>query len=205
LTKAMDYTRKVISIFDKNAQVYQEKFMDVRLYQQSLDLFCSGIEKKGATVLELACGPGNITRYLLDKRPDFKILATDLSSNMLELARVNCPEAEFSVMDCRDIAKLEERYDGIVCGFILPYLAKEETLKLIADCAERLQPGGMLYLSTMEDDYEKSGIQQSSQGDEVYMYYHEAGYLTDSLKKNGFIIVDVQRKDTSTTENLRRT
>jgi len=40
-----------------------------------------------AKVLELACGPGNITKCLLSKRPDLEILATDIAPNILELAK----------------------------------------------------------------------------------------------------------------------
>ena len=64
----------------------------------------------------------------------------------------------------------------------------------------------MLYLSTMEDDYSKSGIESSSAGDQVFMHYHQEDYLTEALVDNGFNIIDVQRKcypgknDTITTD-----
>ena len=40
-------------------------------------------------VLEIACGPGNITKYISRLRPDFQITAIDLSPNMIELAKAN--------------------------------------------------------------------------------------------------------------------
>lgn len=169
--------------------------MNVDLYGDSLNRFCEATSTEGADILELACGPGNVTRYLLDKRPDFKILGTDLAPSMLELARNNNPEAEFQLMDCRDIGRITEKYDGIMCGFCLPYLSKTEAFALIADASNLLKNNGLFYISTMEDDYEKSEWKGPSSGgpDQLFLYYHQADYLSEALLENGFSILDLQR------------
>ena len=181
-------------LFNKHAHTYQEKYMDVRGYGDSLDAFCAKITSPEAKILDIACGPGNITRYLLNKRPDFKILGIDLAENMIDLAKINNPEAEFAVMDCKEISRLNPDYAGVMCGFCLPYLNKTDALQLIEDASKLLLPGGVLYLSTMEDDYSKSGLKRSSTGDQTYMYFHEAGYLSDALLANGFEIYLLQRQ-----------
>ena len=170
--------------------------MDVQLYNESLDFFCDNTEKENARILELACGPGNITRYLLNKRPDFKITATDLAPNMLQLAAHNNPEAEFRLLDCRKLSELEGTYDAIMCGFCLPYLSEAEAGKLICDAAQLLSEGGLLYISTMEEnDTNKSGIRTSSAGDKLYMYYHKATYLTGQMVSNNLALADLSRKE----------
>ncbi|WP_313807333.1 class I SAM-dependent methyltransferase [Flavobacterium sp.] len=186
---------KAAEVFNKNANLYQERFMDFDLYNDTFDFFCNSIETENAEILELACGPGNITKYLLKKRPDFKILGTDLAPKMLELALKNNPTAKFDLLDCRDFLKLNQKFDGIMCGFGLPYLSKEEAIQLIKDASEVLNPKGVLYLSTMEDDYTKSGLKKGSTGDEIYMYYHESDYLTEAITKYGFQLVTLRRKD----------
>lgn len=203
----MDKTKMAIDVFDKRASEYQAKFMDVGLYHDTFDLFCSSIKKDNAEILEIACGPGNITRYLLKKRPDFQILGIDLAPNMIELAKMNNPTASFQCMDCREIRLLGKKYDAVMCGFCLPYLSKEESVQLISDVYNLLESNGLLYISTMEDDYAKSGLESSSSGDQMYIHYHEADYLTQALLENGFKIIDVQRKeypkqDGSTTTDL---
>ena len=191
----MDKTKIAVDVFNKLAAEYQDKFMNVDLYSSTFDLFCKHIQSENANVLELACGPGNITKYLLNKRPDLKILGTDLAPNMIRLAKINNPAAEFQLMDCRDIDMLYKKYDAIMCGFCLPYLSREETIKLISDSSKLLNPYGVLYLSTMEDDYHKSGFRKGSKGDEIYMHFHQADYLTAALEKNNFRIIDLQRQD----------
>lgn len=191
----MDKTRMAVDVFDRRAELYQEKYMDVSLYHDTFDFFCDHVTRPNAEILEIACGPGNITRYLLTKRPDFRILGIDLAPNMIELAKKNNPEAEFQVMDCRNSGRLGKTYDAIVCGFALPYLTKEEAIQLIRDASRLLGPGGMFYISTMEDDYSRSRLMRSSSGeDQIFIHYHQADYLTQALLENGFTILDLQRK-----------
>ena len=193
----MDATKTAIKIFDKHAIEYQNKFMDLDLYHDSFNLFCDSIKKENAEILEIACGPGNITKFLLKKRPDLKILGIDLAPKMIELAKSNNPTANFKIMNAKDIEKVNQKFDGVMCGFCLPYLSKEESFKLISDVSNLLNPNGIFYLSTMENDYEKSGFKKPSSGgeEELFIYYHQADYLTKSLKENGFEIINLTRQE----------
>lgn len=192
----MDRTDIAVRLFDRAAADYAAKYMDVGRYAASLDRLCAALPPD-AGVLELACGPGNITRYLLDRRPDLRILGTDLSPRMLELARANNPEAAFALLDARDLGRSATAYDGIVCGFGLPYLSPEEADRLIQQAATVLRPGGLLYLSTMEGDPERSGLQRPSSGDgeALHIQYHHADRLTAALTRHGFTLVDLQRAE----------
>ena len=185
---------KPADAFDKSAKIYQDKFMDVSQFANTFDFFCNNITANNANILDIACGPGNITKYKVDRKPDYKILAIDLSPKMLELAQANNPAAKFQLMDCRKIGSIKQKFDGIICGFCLPYLTPEEAIKLIASVSELLNPEGMFYLSTMaEDDHNKSRFQTSSTGDQVYVHYHQEGFLTKALEENKFEIVNLSR------------
>ena len=188
---------ETIETYNNAAERYQDKFMEMDLYNDTFDKFCNLIQQENAEIFEIATGPGNVTKYLLSKRPDFKIFGIDLAPKMIELAKKNNPEAEFRVMDCKDISKVDRKFDAIICGFCMPYLSKEECAKLIADASGLLSTNGLLYLSTMEGDYDKSGFETTSFSghDRVYIYYHQADYLTNCLIQNGFEIIDSQRKD----------
>lgn len=195
LENNMDNYQITVNTFNKLADKYQEKYMHMDFYHDTYDKFCSYLTKKNAEIFEVACGPGNITQYLLDKRPDYKVLGTDLAPNMVELAKSNNPSANFQVLDSREIDQLERQFDAVLCGFCLPYLSKQDVAKLIKDSAALLSSDGLIYISTMEDEYDKSGFQTSSTGDQAYLYYHQADYLTSELEANGFDILDIQRKE----------
>lgn len=189
----MSNTKKTVLLFDKYANIYQEKFMDVSLYHKSLDILCNNIINENAKVLELACGPGNLTNYILQKRPNINILATDLAPNMLDLAKKNNPSAHFQLLDCKNISQLNTNFDAIICGFGFPYLSKKEAIQFIKDSSLILNPNGILYLSTIEDDNKKSGYRKGSNGDEMYINFHEASYIEKALKLNNFEILELDR------------
>ncbi len=191
-----DRNQITIQTWDKLATVYQEKFMDLDLYNDTYDTFCQLIQKQSAHLLEIGCGPGNITKYLLTQIPDFHIDATDAAPNMVKAAQENNPAAHCTLLDCRDIHTLTTRYDGVMCGFCMPYLSKDDCRKLIKDCAHVLNTGGIFYFSAIEDDYNKSSYETSSNGEHtMFVYYHEEAYLKDYLRENNFELVSMVRKD----------
>ncbi len=191
----MDKCLISVGAFDRAAELYEEKYMDLALYNDTYDQLCSYIDVQGASILDVGCGPGNITRYLLSRRPDFRVLGIDLAPNMVSRARANNPKAEFLVADCRNILSLGRKFDAVTCGFCLPYLSKPEVEKLLKDVSSLLYPGGLLYLTAMEGEHERSGVQVSSRGDEVYVYFYTVEFISKLLQENGFDVLDIIRKD----------
>ncbi len=179
----MDRYKETFDTWNKIASLYQDKFMELDLYNDSYDFICNSIDKPNAKLLEIGCGPGNITKYLISKRPDFDIFGIDIAPNMVELARQNNPTAHFAVMDSRQINNLDSTYDGIVCGFCLPYLSQTETNELISNSYNLLSDNGLLYLSFVEGDPDKSDFKAGS-GGRVYFYYHKLDDIT--LQLNSF-------------------
>jgi cyclopropane fatty-acyl-phospholipid synthase-like methyltransferase len=184
----MDKYEITFKTWNKVADMYQEKFMDLDLYDDTYDLFLEHLVTD-ARILEVACGPGNITKYLLSKRPDLNILATDISPNMLELAQKNCPSAEFQILDCRQIIELNQKFDAVLNGFSFPYLSKEDCANFMKDAYDLLNPNGLIYVSAIEGDYSKSGFEAGKTGDQCYVYYHEKETLMLQMAENNFEIV----------------
>lgn len=176
------------------AKLYQDKFMDMNLYDDSYDSFCEKTGSENAEILDIGCGPGNITKYLLNKMPGFRITGVDVSPNMIALAKVNNPTAAFTVMDCREIDQLPTKFDGIVCGFCLPYLSRPDCAKLVKDCACLLNDHGIVYLSFVEGEYSHSGFLAASTGDRTFFHFHSLDSLTKELTRNQFDIIEVFNK-----------
>lgn len=191
----MDRYKETFETWNKVAAIYQDKFMDLDLYNTTYDFICNSITKDNAKLLEIGCGPGNITKYLLSARPDFDIFGIDIAQNMIELAKKNNPKASFAVMDIRNIDDIKTKFDGIVCGFCLPYLSPADSLKLISDCYKLLNKNGLIYISFVEGDPNKSGFQIGSSGDRIYFYYHNLDDLKTQLFDNKFNELKVFRVD----------
>jgi len=71
---------------------------------------------------------------------------------MIALAKINNPTAHFELTDCRAIDRLETKFDGIICGFCLPYLSEEDSAKLLLDAATLLHKNGLFYISFVEEN-----------------------------------------------------
>ena len=192
----MNQNQNTIQTWDQLAQKYHDKFKDVTLYDDTYDLFCAAVAKEEAAILEIGCGPGNITNYLLSKHPSYKILATDAAPSMVALGQVNNPTANFQVLDARAISQIKQLFDAVMCGFCMPYLSKEESIQMIKDSHALLHNGGVLYFSVIENDYEKSETQTSSDGQyTMHVYYHQADYLQQTLAECGFELLHLLRID----------
>ena len=196
----MDHHAETFETWNKIANLYEDKFMDLDLYNSTYDAFCELVKVKNAYILELGCGPGNITRYLQNARLDFKILGTDIAPNMVQLARKNVPTATFEEMDARDIGKLNQSFDGIVCGFCLPFLSALETDQFIADSSSLLKDKGVIYLSFVAGDGSLSGYKKGSSGDRIYFHHHPLESILSSLKNAGFENLVVTHVEFSKTE-----
>ncbi len=181
----MDRYKETFESWNKIASLYQEKFMDLDLYNESYDFICNSIIKEEAKILEIGCGPGNITKYLLSKRPDFEIFGIDIAPNMVELAKQNNPTARFAIMDCRQINILDTKFDGIIGGFCLPYLSQTECKELISNSYDLLSDNGLIYLSFVEGEPDQSEFKVGS-GGRVYFNYYQLDNIKKQLNKFKF-------------------
>jgi SAM-dependent methyltransferase len=196
----MDKYQETFDTWNKLASLYQEKFMELPLYNDSYDYFCQAVEKPRAKILEVGCGPGNITKYLLSKRPDFDLFGIDIAPNMIELAQENNPSGRFAVMDTRDIHTLNSTFDGIISGFCLPYLSPDESNQLIATAYDLLEENGCLYLSFVEGSPSDSDF-KTGVGGRVYFYYHNLADLQNQLIKCRFSAIEVFKVNYKTGED----
>jgi SAM-dependent methyltransferase len=197
----MNRYNETFETWDKIASLYQDKFMDQDLYNDTYDFICNTIKKSNANILEIGCGPGNITKYLLFKRPDFEIFGIDIAPKMIEFAQKNNPSASFKVMDIRKISELKESYDAIVCGFCLPYLSQKDSEKLFYDSCNLLNNQGLLYLSFVEGDPDKSDFKVGISGDRVYFYFHKLSDIIEQLTENHFENIKVVKVEYPTSQN----
>ena len=92
-------------------------------------------------VADLGCGPGNLTRLLVERWPDASVLGVDSSPEMIERARADVPGVAFEVRDLRDWSPAEP-VDVLVSNATLQWLP--DHLELLPGLVARVRPGGWL-------------------------------------------------------------
>lgn len=184
----MDLYRETAATWDKLAQAYENIFMDLEIYNDTYNVLCSCIQHPDGQVLDIGCGPGNISKYLLQKLPDVTITSIDMAPNMIALAQKNIPKGRFLVMNALDIDQLQQRFDAIICGFCIPYLKPEDIELLFTKCKSLLNSKGVLYLSYVEGPTEDSGYQTGSTGDSIYFHYYPSEQIASALVASGLSV-----------------
>jgi trans-aconitate 2-methyltransferase len=107
-----------------------------------LDLLARVGAEAPADVVDLGCGPGNLTRLLADRWPGARVRGLDSSPEMVEQAHRDVADVGFQVADLRDWARSTEQADVVVSNATLQWLP--DHLDLLPALADRVCPGGWL-------------------------------------------------------------
>lgn len=182
-------TKDIVSVFDNHAQQYAERYADMSIYKEGIKQFMHGFPH-GGSILDIACGPGNLLNEIVEGISDVDITGIDLAPQMLELARIRFPSGHFVKLDMREFQSLGKSYDRISCGFGLPYIPVEDCKIWLAMVYEGLTSKGRVFLSTMVKDNvgRERVFPKSGEGNGIKTSYYSPDYLTKLLVELGFNI-----------------
>ena len=109
--------------------------------------FAAVAEKRPARVLDVGCGPGDLTERFV-KEVGAEVKAIDLSTRMVELARARGIDAQ--VADAEQLPFADGEFDCVFAGWVLYHVPNLG--QAIAECARVLRPGGRLVASSYFED-----------------------------------------------------
>jgi ubiquinone/menaquinone biosynthesis C-methylase UbiE len=89
-------------------------------------------------VLELAAGTGEVGRAVVGRVA--RLISSDLSPAMIEVARRRLPEAEHRVIDMQAIELPDASVDGVLCRW--GYMLVEDPVLAVRETRRVLRPGG---------------------------------------------------------------
>lgn len=97
-TEARDYFDNTAGVYDvKHGVTSPGQFHN---FARHYEPFLGRAIRPGSHVLEIGCGTGWYTRWLMDR--GCTVVGMDISPKMLERARARCPGGTFVVGDCED-------------------------------------------------------------------------------------------------------
>jgi len=134
--------------------------------EEWLDPFFRLLEP-ASEVLDLGCGCGIPDSRLLSER--FRVTGVDISDVQIERARRLVPNARFVRADMTAVRFPADSFAGIVCLYSLIHVPVEEQPGLLARIHRWLRPGGLVLLTTGEEEY--TGVEDDWLGSNAKMYW----------------------------------
>lgn len=135
-----------------------------------LQKFDSIIDGCSTPILDLGCGTGNDTLYLIQKGKT--VIPCDQSHNAMDMIKKNFPEIKdtrcFNILDGLPFVK--ESFDLIIADLCLHYFREKDTFRILNDINEKLTRNGHLILrvNTVNDVNHGAG-----QGKEIEPHLYE--------------------------------
>lgn len=170
-------------------------------------------------VLEIAAGTGIVTRLLRDALPpSAHLVASDLSSPMLEIARekfAGTEQVKFQQADATALPFADKAFDAVVCQFGLMFFRDKS--KAYSEAFRMLAPNGRYYFNVW-DSFEFNAFARITHeavgrffGEDAPAFftvpfgYHRIDAIKASLIQAGFADISIQvvRID-KTIEDVRR-
>jgi SAM-dependent methyltransferase len=119
--------------------------------------------KRNGLVVELGCGSGRLTKYLVDA--GHRVIATDASPAMLEIARGFVEGAEAIEELTLPDDPIPEADAIVSVGHVLSYLPDEPALdRALVAMARALRPGGLIAIDLCDRSYGEGDGKGSTMG-----------------------------------------
>ena len=130
--------------------VYEEEIIGEFENKFEIEYFHNFTKKldAGRVVLDLACGDGRHTLKLSENAEH--VVAFDLSSNMLKMARKKCSTSlnvSFVKGSMFNLPFREEVFDGIWFSQAFEYVPPDKRIELLTELKSVLRKSGILYMS----------------------------------------------------------
>ena len=133
------------------------------LFEKSyLDKVISYLKPK-AEILDLGCGMGEpIAKYFIEQ--GFKVTGIDGSKNLIDLAKKQLPEGDFSVGDMRK-ASYNKKFDAIIAWNSFFHLPKPDQRRMFKIFEEHSKPNAILLFTSGIDNGE---VWSNNGGENLY-------------------------------------
>lgn len=162
-------SKYVLSAHEETERLERQARMKAYDFRQELGFLKVHEDQR---ILDAGCGSGIVADYLSRLAPRLQVVGCDFSKERVEAASAqygSAPNLSFVQQNLLEPISSGDRYDTIVCRYVLRHFNPNDGKKVIRNLFEALKPGGTLYCIDLE------GLMGE--------IYPASSFLSDSLKK----------------------
>jgi SAM-dependent methyltransferase len=142
----VDYIGINREFYDTNAESYARTTAEM-FDLEWLDRFISHV-RPGGRILDAGSAGGRDSSWFVAR--GFEVKGIDISPSLISIAMRAVPNAHFAVMDLTRLDFPDSYFDGIWCSCVLLHVPRSEAPATIRGMAEKLRPGGVIYILVKE-------------------------------------------------------
>lgn len=182
----MDNNRLAVDTYDKIAGVYTQQYFNDLSDTPWIDKFLSYLPLQ-AKMLDVGCGPGEFTKYVLGK--GFDAQGIDLSRPMVDIARERVGKGYFAVMDMCNLDYRPATFDGILAAYSLIHIPSSKVPGTLAGFYRILKPGGYLMTITQSGEPDRVVDEPLMAGEKMFVNFFTSERIASLLRDARFTVV----------------
>lgn len=167
--------------YNRIAEDWFKDHNDDNWWQEGTETFLSFL-KPGSTILDVGCGAGIKSRYLVEK--GFEVVGIDFSEKFIEIAKRENPDITFQVMDMNDVENLNSKFDAVFAQASLLHIPKNNIVNVLTKLVSVLNKNGHLYIAVKEvrdEQKEEDILKENDYGYEYERFF--SYYSMEELEK----------------------
>ena len=174
----------MVAVYDVLAVYYDAVAGDASTEAAFIDGIIARTHPQAVTLLEVACGTGEIITSLADR---YQVAGLDISSGMLGAAREKLPQKTPLYLADMSCFRLDVTFDAIICVYHgVNHLLEFAAWEGFFDCVyEHLNAGGVFAFDTLT----KGSLQSMASGPKIVQRFGE-NYLRLKVQSSGETVFD---------------
>ncbi|MBU1201490.1 MAG: class I SAM-dependent methyltransferase [Nanoarchaeota archaeon] len=176
----MNIEKKTKIMYDKFGEEYNLTRINKkpeRLFNEFLEIPCmiKAVGKiKNKKLLDIGCGTGDHAKKYL--KLGAKVAGVDISKTMINISKVNCPDAEFKIASMNKLPFKDNSFEIITASLVVDYI--KDLKKAFREVNRVLKKGSLFFYS---DQSIISGAREKVRIDNKL--YNVVGYIKDDNKE----------------------
>jgi len=163
-------------------------------FQKEIDVLVENLEN-GSKILDVGTAIGDYPKYLTEKcKKNFNVIGVDSSENMINVAMKNAPEANFKVMDMRNLNFSDNSFNAIICLATLIHVDDNTAVKILEKFDSMLRDNGLIIINVMEHTSGNKEIYEKEPFNPKYNTYfnrYSKTFFIDWFKEKDYEIIDI--------------